>query len=98
VLLGTLASADRDILPEDIPLLIDKYDAAVADWESGAIAWVAQKNGVHCMILRAVSDLVDADAGEAYGNYSFFEAQCQSIMAGFARDLPEWLDAFAAAG
>lgn len=98
VILGTLVSADRDILPEDIPMLIDRYGAVVADWESGAIAWVAQKNGLPSLILREVSDLVDADSGEAYGKYPFFETQCQSIMANFARYLPEWLVAFSAAG
>lgn len=94
VIIGTMVSADRDILPEDIPELIRKYNASVADWESGAIAWVAQKNGLPCLILRGVSDLVDADAGEAYGNYAFFEDQCRAIMAGFAQHLPAWLDTF----
>lgn len=94
VTIGTMVSADRDILSEDIPDLIQKYNAAVADWESGAIAWVAKKNGLPCLILRGVSDLVDAAAGEAYGNYAFFEEQCQTIMAGFAHHLPAWLAAF----
>ena len=40
VLRGLLVSADRDIVREDIPMLIEKYDAVAADWESGAIAWV----------------------------------------------------------
>lgn len=91
----TLVSADRDILPEDIPQLIDEFDACAADWESGAIAWVAQRNGLPCLILRAVSDLVDAEQGEAYGQYPFFEAQCLTIMRDFARTLPEWIAAFA---
>lgn len=94
VTVGTLVSADRDIVPGDIPELIRKYDASVADWESGAIAWVAERNGLPCMILRGVSDLVDADAGEAYGNYAFFEAQCQRIMGDFAQHLGAWLEAF----
>lgn len=91
----TLVSADRDILPADIPLLIDEFDASAADWESGAIAWVAQRNGLPCLILRAVSDLVDAEEGEAYGQYPFFEAQCLKIMRDFARALPDWIAAFA---
>jgi len=94
ITIGTIVSADRDILPDDIPDLIRKYGASVADWESGAIAWVAQKNDLPCMILRGVSDLVNADNGEAYGNYAFFEAQCQEIMAKFAHHLPAWLAAF----
>lgn len=94
VIVGTLVSADRDILTEDIPGLSSKYHAAVADWESGAIAWVARKNNLPCLILRGVSDLVGSTTGEAYGNYAFFEQQCLSIMADFAQYLPAWLKAF----
>lgn len=90
----SLVSADRDILPEDIPHLIKKYNAAVADWESGAIAWVAKKNRMPCLILRGVSDLVDVQSGEAYGNYAFFEAQSRSIMDNLVQHLPAWLKAF----
>ena len=61
VLRGLLVSADRDIIVEDIPMLIEKYDAIAADWESGAIAWVAKQNGTRLLILRAVSDLVGGD-------------------------------------
>lgn len=91
---GTLVSADRDIDPGDIPGLIEKYGAFAADWESGAIAWVAQRNGVPCLILRAVSDLVDEKTSEAYGDYAFFEKQCQKIMTEFAQHLPGWIKAF----
>jgi adenosylhomocysteine nucleosidase len=94
VKIGTLLSADRDILAEDIPGLIEKYQADVADWESGAIAWVAQKNNLPCLILRGVSDLVGSHNGEAYGNYAFFEAQCREIMANFTQHLEAWLAAF----
>jgi len=94
VIRGTLVSADRDIIPEDIPMLIEKYHAAVADWESGTIAWVAKRNGLPCLILRGVTDLVNAGSGEAYGNYAFFEEQCKDVMAVFVKHLPAWLDAF----
>ncbi len=94
VTIGTLVSADRDILPKDIPHLIEKYNAAVADWESGAIAWVAHQNNLPCLILRGVSDLVDQGTGEAYGNYAFFEEQCKSIIASLVQSLPDWLMAF----
>ncbi|MFW5714285.1 MAG: hypothetical protein ACOCYU_06405 [Brevefilum sp.] len=90
----TLLSADRDILKEDIPGLVKKFDASVADWESGAIAWVARRNNVPCLILRGVSDLVDAQFGEAYGNYAFFEAQSRIIMANLVEHLPGWLNIF----
>jgi len=94
VLRKTLVSADRDIVAEDIPELIGKYGAAAADWESGAIAWVAQKNDLPCLILRGVSDLVDANEAESYGDYAFFEEQCREIMDGLIAHLPEWLDTF----
>jgi len=43
VVRGLLVSADRDILPGDIPGLVEKYGRSAADWEAGAIAWVAQE-------------------------------------------------------
>ena len=76
VVRGTLVSADRDIRPVDIPHLIETFDAPAGDWESGAMpAWVGAETGnsLPCLILRGVSDLVDPTAGEAYGNYAFFE-------------------------
>lgn len=94
VTIGTLASADRDILPEDIPSLIQKYNAAEADRESGAIAWVAHQNGLPCLILRGVSDLVNEADGVAYGNYAFFKEQCKTIMTSLSQSLPDWLTAF----
>lgn len=94
VKVGTLLSADRDILAKDIPDLIANFDADVADWESGAIAWVASKNHLPCLILRGVSDLVDMQSGEAYGNYALFEAQSRTIMADLVHHLPAWLIAF----
>ena len=94
VTIRTLVSADRDILPAQVPELVSRFNAAAADWESGAIAWVAQRNQVPCLILRTVSDLVDEVAGEAYQDYAFFEAQCQPIMADFARHLTAWLNVF----
>ncbi len=90
----TLLSADRDINPADIPGLIKKYHAPAADWESGAIAWVAKRNKVPCLILRAVSDLVSSEVSFAYGDYPYFERQCQGIMADFANHLPDWIEVF----
>lgn len=87
---GLLVSADRDIVISDIPLLIKKYDAIAADWESGAIAWVAQKNDVKCLILRGVSDLVSSEKGEAYGNYDFFIQRTKEIMRKLFEQLPKW--------
>ncbi|HEY5270639.1 MAG TPA: 5'-methylthioadenosine/S-adenosylhomocysteine nucleosidase [Anaerolineales bacterium] len=88
---GPLISADRDILPADIPDLVEKYGAVAADWESGAIAWVAKHNGVRCLILRGVTDLVSAGGGEAYGNIGLFHENTKSVMKTLIEQLPEWL-------
>ena len=90
VLRGLLVSADRDIIFEDIPSLIEKYSAVAADWESGAIAWVANKNNVKCLILRGVSDLVSSEAGEAYGNYELFANRTKQVMQKLFEQLPKW--------
>lgn len=88
---GFLVSADRDIVVEDIPMLIQKYGAVAADWESGAIAWVAKRNGTRLLILRAVSDLVGGEGGEAYGNYDLFIARTKEVMRDLFEQLPRWL-------
>jgi len=89
---GLLVSADRDIVVEDIPMLIEKYGAVAADWESGAIAWVAKKNGTRLLILRGVTDLVGVDGGEAYGNIGLFHARTKEVMKMLFEQLPDWLD------
>jgi adenosylhomocysteine nucleosidase len=91
VVRGLLVSADRDIVVEDIPMLIEKYDAVAADWESGAIAWVAKKNNIRVLILRAVSDLVGGDGGEAYGNLELFHQRTKTVMKDLFDQLPAWL-------
>jgi adenosylhomocysteine nucleosidase len=88
---GLLVSADRDIVIKDIPMLIEKYGAVAADWESGAIAWVAKKNGTRLLILRAVTDLVGSDGGEAYGNIELFHTRTKTMMKKLFDQLPEWL-------
>ena len=93
VLRGSLLSADRDIVAGDIPSLIKKYKAVAADWESGAIAWVAQKNNVRCLILRGVTDLVNPDTGEAYGNFDLFNQRTKEVMRKLIEQLPKWQNA-----
>ncbi|MDP1779160.1 MAG: 5'-methylthioadenosine/S-adenosylhomocysteine nucleosidase, partial [Anaerolineales bacterium] len=87
-----LVSADRDILVEDIPMLIEKYGAVAADWESGAIAWVANKNHTRLLILRGVTDLVGIDGGETYGNLGLFHERTKTVMHELFRQLPDWLN------
>jgi adenosylhomocysteine nucleosidase len=94
---GPLVSADRDILPADIPRLRETYAAAAGDWESGAIAWIAARNHVPVLILRGVSDVVGAEGSEAYGNLAAFEAGSRQVMKGLLDGLPFWLERFDAA-
>jgi adenosylhomocysteine nucleosidase len=91
VLRGLLVSGDRDIIVDDIPMLVQKYNAVAADWESGAIAWVAKRNGVRCLILRGVTDLVGGSGGEAYGNIDLFQTRTKSVMKILFDQLPKWL-------
>ncbi len=88
---GLLVSGDRDILTDDIPMLIKKYDAVAADWESGPIAWVASKNGKRLLILRGVSDLVGGEGGEVYGDYELFLGRTKEVMRRLIETLPKWL-------
>ncbi len=88
---GLLVSADRDIVKDDIRMLVEKYGAVAADWESGAIAWVAKRNGVKCLILRGVSDLVSSDGGEVYGNIELFHESTRGIMKTLIDQLPDWV-------
>jgi adenosylhomocysteine nucleosidase len=64
---AVMLTADQELNPERIADLHDKYNAVVGDWESGAIAWVAARNGTKLLILRGVSDVVGFDGNEAYG-------------------------------
>jgi adenosylhomocysteine nucleosidase len=90
---GLLVSADRDLVPADLPGLEYRFGAFAADWESGAIAWVAKKNGVRCLILRGVTDLVSPSGGEAYGNIEVFHENTRAIMRTLIEQLPDWLAA-----
>ncbi len=87
-----LISADRDLDAEALPDLRSRYGAAAGDWESGAIAYVARRNGVRCLILRGVSDLVWAGGGEAYGVPELFRERSKGIMKRLLQSLPQWLE------
>lgn len=89
---GALASADSDLLPEKIPQL-KAQGAIAADWESAALAWVARKNGVRLLILRAVSDLVSQQGGEAYDNIDLYKERTKGIMRRLIEQLPAWIEA-----
>ncbi len=87
-----LVSADRDLMAEEIPELITKYNAVAGDWESGAIAFICQSNCVPCLILCGVSDLVGIDGCEAYDNLSLFPERAEEVMLELMHHLPAWLE------
>jgi adenosylhomocysteine nucleosidase len=89
---SVLVSGDRDIQLGDIPMLVEKYGAVAADWESGTLAWVCERNGVKCLILRGVTDLVGEDGGEAYGDYGLFVEKTREVMKGLMEGFVEWVE------
>jgi adenosylhomocysteine nucleosidase len=90
---GLMISADRDLDPAEINQLQQKYSACAGDWESGAIAFVAKKNGVPVLILRGVSDLVSSQGGEAYGDEKVFNQSAHRILVRLLEMVPDWLAA-----
>jgi adenosylhomocysteine nucleosidase len=91
VRMSLLVSGDKDIVASEIAGLRRTYGAIAADWESGAIAYVAHANGTAVLILRGVSDLVGEGGGEAYGNEAAFEAGTRLVMNTLMDQLPQWL-------
>jgi adenosylhomocysteine nucleosidase len=89
-----LVSADRDLVPGEIEALHRNYGAIAGDWESGAIAFVAARNKVRCVILRGVSDLVSGDSGEAYTDENLFSARAGEIMGTLLAALPALIATF----
>jgi adenosylhomocysteine nucleosidase len=93
---GMIASADSDLPPAKIPFLRSQ-GAIAADWESAALAWVAQRNGAfgatRLLILRGVSDIVSEEGGEAYNNIEMFNERAKGVMQQLIEQLPEWLNA-----
>ena len=84
----------RDLIPEDVPMLREKYGAKVGDWESASIAYVCDKNKVKLLILRGVSDLVGPDGGDAYGQRTVWVEAAERIMKTLFKSLPDWLARF----
>lgn len=91
---GLLVSGDRDLQPGGINDLKQAYGAVAGDWESGAIAYVCNRNHIPCLILRGVSDLVGEKGGEAYGDIKIFERSSLKILTHLMNSLPGWLEKF----
>lgn len=88
-----LVSADRDLVADEVAALATRFGAVAGDWESGAIAWVAARHGVRCLILRGVTDLVGDDGGEAYdGNLHVFKQGTRTVFATVLPHLPRWIE------
>lgn len=89
---SVMVSGDRDLLPEDIPMLRERFGAVAGDWESAAIAYVAKRNRTRLLILRGVSDVVGAHGSEAYGNLPVFELAAREVLGRLIESLPGWLE------
>ena len=90
VAIGPIVSADRDLDPGAVEALHAKFHASAGDWESGAIAWVAAANHTRVLILRGVTDLVDAVAGDpTYHAASAWERASVAVMASLVSLLRE---------
>lgn len=91
-----LVSGDRDLIAQEIPYLVEKFNANAGDWESGAIAWVAARNQMRLIVLRGVTDLVSASGSEAYGDMEYFSQAALQMMHRLVEALPDWLSLAAA--
>jgi len=78
---GPIVSGDRDLIPAEVAKLHATYQASVGDWESGAIAFVASKNHVPLVILRAVTDVLDADhPSPTTGDLAAWQRETEVVM------------------
>lgn len=84
---GVMATADQDLDPAHIPYL-RRLGAVAADWESGAVAMVAQAlNRRRCLIARAVSDV-----GGRPLTASLFRRRVEEVLPPLLDSLPAWLE------
>ncbi len=82
VTVAPIISADRDLDPAAVAQLHARFHTGVGDWESGAIAWVAAHNHTRVLVLRGVTDLVDAPGGDpTYNNVGAWERASVAVMA-----------------
>jgi adenosylhomocysteine nucleosidase len=88
---AAMYSGDRDLTAGVLRELDPAYQPVVADWESGATAWIAHKNATPVLILRGVTDLVYPDRAEAQGDLKLFENNAVRVMRQLIADLPGWI-------
>ena len=89
-----LISADQDIQPKNFDLIAGQFHATCADWESNAIAWVANRNHIPWIILRSVSDLVGRETAETSGNVDLWRHRLPELMRALLETLPWYLSQF----
>ena len=70
-----------------MPTLVRRFDAVAGDWASAAIAYVASRRDTRWLVIRAVSDLLSTEYGEAVGALPFFESETVKIMRSLLDDL-----------
>jgi len=92
VIRAPLISADGDLDPAAVGALHAKYHAGVGDWESGAIAWVAAHNHTPVLVLRGVTDVIDAAGNDpTYHAPGAWERASVAVMASLVSLLREAL-------
>ena len=92
VVRAPLISADGDLDPAAVAGLAAKYHTGVGDWESGAIAWVATHNYTPVIVLRGVTDVIDAAGNDpTYHAPGAWERASIAVMASLIGLLSEAL-------
>ena len=92
VVRAPLISADGDLDPAAVAGLAAKYHTGVGDWESGAIAWVATHNHTPVIVLRGVTDVIDAAGNDpTYHAPGAWERASIAVMASLIGLLSEAL-------
>ena len=66
---GVITTGDMDVTQQNVERLRVHYNAAIADWESGAIAKVCSLNQLPCVIVRGVTDIPTRTPDEQYQRY-----------------------------
>ncbi|MBO5777977.1 MAG: 5'-methylthioadenosine/adenosylhomocysteine nucleosidase [Clostridia bacterium] len=73
---GRVASGDIFVADANLKhTLATDFGAAVAEMEGAAIAQTAWQNGVHCAIVRAISDLADGSATLSFEEFEVIAAE-----------------------
>ncbi|HET9623875.1 MAG TPA: 5'-methylthioadenosine/S-adenosylhomocysteine nucleosidase [Kofleriaceae bacterium] len=86
-----LISGDQDLDPAAVATLHATYHASAGDWESGAVAFTAAHNHTPVLVLRGVTDLVDATGDVTYNAPGAWEQETARLMPALIAVLSEAL-------